>query len=73
VLAGDLAPVFWVGLVLIGLLAPALLTLQLGPEKVERMTRLSSAQLGLLCVLVAGVAFRVLMFSLGSSVRHFFS
>jgi anaerobic dimethyl sulfoxide reductase subunit C (anchor subunit) len=72
VLAGDLAPLFWIGLVLIGLLAPAMLTTLLGRKKAENLTPLSSAQLGLLCVLVAGVAFRVMMFSLGSSIRHFF-
>jgi anaerobic dimethyl sulfoxide reductase subunit C (anchor subunit) len=73
VLTGDLAPLFWIGLVLIGLLAPMMLMTRLRAKGAESFSLpLSSAQLGLLCVLVAGVAFRVLMFSLGSSVRSFF-
>jgi DMSO reductase anchor subunit len=72
VLFGDLAPLFWVGLVLIGLLAPVVLITRLAKQKAASYSPLTVAQLGLLCVLVAGVAFRAMMFSLGSSVRHFF-
>lgn len=61
VLTGDLAVVFWVGLVLIGLLIPAAII------RTKKAT-----VVGLLCVLAAGVAFRMLMFSLGSSIRTFF-
>lgn len=67
VLAGDLAPLFWIGLVLLGLLAPFLIML-----RARKSGSYAGAPWGLLCVLVAGVAFRALMFSLGSAVREFF-
>jgi anaerobic dimethyl sulfoxide reductase subunit C (anchor subunit) len=72
VLAGNLAPLFWIGLVLIGLLIPFVLTTKFRTKISANLSSLASAKLGLICVLVAGVAFRVLMFSLGSSIRHFF-
>jgi anaerobic dimethyl sulfoxide reductase subunit C (anchor subunit) len=62
VLAGNLAPLFWIGIVIFGLLAPGWLAARAK----------SGAWLGLLCVLLGGVAFRVLMFAVGSSVRAFF-
>lgn len=72
VLAGNLAPLFWIGLVLIGLLAPTALLMRLRKKIAQSLSLRATAQLSLLCVLVAGVAFRVLMFSLGSGIRHFF-
>jgi anaerobic dimethyl sulfoxide reductase subunit C (anchor subunit) len=67
VLTGNLAPLFWGGLVLIGLVAPTMLM-----KKTENSSFPMSIKLGLVCVLVAGIAFRVLMFSLGSSIKQFF-
>lgn len=67
ILGGDLAPWFWAGLVLIGLLAPMLIML-----RAKKAGTISGASAGLLCVLIAGIVFRALMFSLGSSVRSFF-
>jgi anaerobic dimethyl sulfoxide reductase subunit C (anchor subunit) len=95
VLAGDLALLFWGGLVLPGFLVPiALMTqidtkkaeaaaryevnpqdalkIQIHTEKAKRISPLSLDMVGLACVLVAGVAFRVLMFSLGSSIKQYF-
>jgi DMSO reductase anchor subunit len=72
VLAGNLAPLFWIGMVFIGLLIPVALIMRIPAKKKENLSPLATAKLGLLCVLVAGVAFRVLMFSVGSGVRHFF-
>lgn len=72
VLAGNLAPLFWIGLVLIGLLAPTALLTRLRTKIAQSLSPRATAQLCLLCVFVAGAAFRVLMFSLGSSIRHFF-
>lgn len=66
VLAGDLAPLFWIGLVLVGIVAPAALI-------VRRTASLRVAGLGFVCILVGGIAFRALMFLLGSGVRSFFS
>jgi anaerobic dimethyl sulfoxide reductase subunit C (anchor subunit) len=72
VLAGNLAPLFWGGLVLVGFLFPTVLVTQFHTKKADSISPLTQAKLGLACVLVAGVAFRVLMFSLGSSIRQFF-
>jgi anaerobic dimethyl sulfoxide reductase subunit C (anchor subunit) len=69
VLAGNLAPLFWVGIVLIGLLVPgALVALQ----KAEKLSTPVGAVFGLLCVFVGAVTFRLLMFNLGSSIWQFF-
>ena len=67
VLYGDLAPLFWVGLVLVGLLIPAFLLQRARKDAPPRF-----ASFGLACVLMAGVAFRAIMFLVGSGVRHFF-
>lgn len=67
VLAGDLAFLFWIGLVVIGLLAPAALMF-----RARRAESLTGAGFALACVLVSGIAFRALMFLLGSGVRSFF-
>jgi anaerobic dimethyl sulfoxide reductase subunit C (anchor subunit) len=67
VLGGDLAPWFWAGLVFVGLLAPMSIML-----RAKKTGTISLASTGLFCVLIAGVAFRAIMFSLGSAVRHFF-
>jgi anaerobic dimethyl sulfoxide reductase subunit C (anchor subunit) len=68
VLAGNLAPLFWGGIVLIGLLIPA------GLMALKKAATLSApaAMLGLLCVMVGAVAFRLLMFNLGTSICQFF-
>ena len=72
VLAGNLAPLFWLGIVLVGLLIPAMLATRQRMKIAVALSPLSAARLGLLCVLVAGISFRMMMFSLGSSIRHFF-
>jgi DMSO reductase anchor subunit len=67
VLGGDLALLFWAGLVLIGLLAPMLIML-----RAKKAGSIAGASTGLLCVFIAGIAFRAMMFSLGSGVRYYF-
>lgn len=67
VLAGNLAPLFWIGIVLIGLLIPAGL---MALKKTEHLSR-SAAMFGLLCTLVGAIAFRLLMFNLGTSLCQF--
>jgi anaerobic dimethyl sulfoxide reductase subunit C (anchor subunit) len=68
VLMGDLAPLFWIGVVIVGLLIPFIIMI--------RTTRfnypLDKMRYGLMCVLIGGIAFRALMFLLGSPVRQFF-
>lgn len=73
ILAGDLAPLFWVGLVLAGFLIPiAFIMTRSGVKRAERISLLTRSALGLGCVLIGGVAFRVLMFSIGSSIKQYF-
>jgi anaerobic dimethyl sulfoxide reductase subunit C (anchor subunit) len=72
VLTGNLALLFWGGLVLLGLVVPTALMAKFYTKKPESFSPLTSFSLGLVCVVVAGVAFRALMFSLGSSIRSFF-
>ena len=67
VLIGDLAPLFWIGSVLLGFLVPFIIML-----RAKKSESLNEARYGLMCVLVAGIAFRALLFSLGSAVRNFF-
>lgn len=77
-LTGNLAPLFWVGLVLPGFLIPAALVIQSilkkskGAKGIKGVPSFALLNLGLVCVLIGGVAFRVLMFSLGSSIMQFF-
>lgn len=70
-LAGDLAPVFWVGIVVVGLLIPLGLTTWFLTTK-KTFPPLGVAVAGLVCVLVGGGATRALMYILGSSVEQFF-
>lgn len=72
VLLGNLALLFWGGWVLLGLVVPAALMTKFYAKKAKNIAPLTSVKLGLACVLVAGIAFRMLMFSLGSSIRQFF-
>jgi len=67
VLMGDLAPLFWVGVVLLGFLVPFIITWRTGKSE-----SFANARYGLMCVLLGGIAFRAMMFLLGSPVRNFF-
>ncbi len=68
--AGDMALLFWGGVVLIGLLIPLALTAWLVTKK-KVVPPLTVAVVGLVCVLVGGVATRALIFTLGSSIEKF--
>jgi anaerobic dimethyl sulfoxide reductase subunit C (anchor subunit) len=68
VVAGNLAPLFWGGLVLLGLVVPAALLTKFYTKNNEGML----AKVGLCSVLAAGVTFRSLMFLLGSSIKQYF-
>ena len=73
VLSGSLAPLFWAGLVLLGLVVPAVLAYLLRAKKEGGLSPLVGASIGLASVLAGGIAFRALMFALGSGVDSFFS
>ncbi len=68
VLAGNLAPLFWGGWVLLGLVVPTALLTRFYTKSNEAML----AKAGFCSVLAAGVAFRALMFLLGSSIKQYF-
>ncbi|NLF10958.1 MAG: dimethyl sulfoxide reductase anchor subunit [Anaerolineaceae bacterium] len=69
-LSGDLAWVFWGGIVLLGLGIPLLLTVGYRAGR-KGITASIVAIVGLVGVLVGGVAFRALMYILGSSIEKF--
>lgn len=71
VLTGDLAILFWGGLVLLGLLVPAALISPFNKKKAKHMPPAASLAFGFVCVLISSVLFRGLMFSLGSSIKKF--
>lgn len=80
-LAGDLAPLFWIGAVVLGVVVPISISI------VEQRAAKKAAALGggstvsasgvvapfaaVACLLLAAVAFRVIMFSMGSSIIAF--
>jgi len=71
-LIGDLAPVFWLGLVLIGLLIPLFLTFRILTAQKPSFSPMLVAVVGLICVVVGAIAFRAPMYLLGSSIEQFF-
>lgn len=71
VLTGDLALLFWGGLVLLGLLIPVALISPFNKKKAHLIPPFASLALSLVCILISSAVFRGLMFSLGSSVKQF--
>ncbi len=71
-LAGDLALTFWLGTVLLGLLLPALLAYRFLAAKTGTLSPRLVATLGLLSVLVGGIALRAPLYQLGTSIEQFF-
>lgn len=72
-LVGDLAPLFWAGLVVLGILVPAVLVAQFKKKEAEFRVLLMRIQISLVLILVGGVTFRVIMFALGSGVKEYFN
>lgn len=72
VVSGDLATLFWVGLVVFGLIVPLVLAWLLRSKKEGGLSPLTGATIGLVSVLVGGVAFRALMFALGTGIKAYF-
>jgi len=70
-LAGDMSLAFWFGVVLVGLVIPLILTFWLQTAKEKVIPPFTVATVGLVCVLAGGVAFRAIMYILGSSIEQF--
>lgn len=71
-LAGDMSVTFWLGVVLIGLAIPLWLTAWLQKTaKKKVLTPFTVATVGLGCALAGGVAWRAIMYILGSSIEQF--
>ena len=79
VLTGDLALLFWGGVVVLGLAVPALvsgmkafsLPAASQGDGTATLTKPSIIAAGLACLLVGSVAVRMLMYLLGTSVQSF--
>jgi anaerobic dimethyl sulfoxide reductase subunit C (anchor subunit) len=69
-LSGNLALVFWLGAVVIGLAAPIALALLAGKKSATTLTTCTG--IGLVCALVGGVCFRIILYTLGFSVFMLF-
>ncbi|HIY83379.1 NrfD/PsrC family molybdoenzyme membrane anchor subunit [Rubneribacter sp.] len=78
-LAGDMAPLFWLAVVVLGVAVPFAATLAqrrglalaASGEAVARSRAAVTLGVAALCMVVAVIAFRVIMFSLGSSIIDF--
>jgi len=70
-LAGDMSVTFWLGVVLIGLVIPLWLTARVQTAKKKVLTPFTVATVGLSCALAGGIAFRAIMYILGSSIEQF--
>lgn len=71
VLAGDLAALFWVGIVVLGMLVPAILLIMLKKKMPEIKTVLTRIGISLVCIIIGSVSLRALVFSIGSSIKDY--
>lgn len=72
VMGGDLTAFFWLGVVLVGLVVPLFLVFQsIKPKAGHSLPPLTIGAVGILATLVGGVAFRTLMYLLGTTVEKF--
>lgn len=69
-IGGDLALIFWLGVVVLGLIIPLWLTFRSRAAKMET-SFLTTAAVGLVGTFVGAVAIRVIMYSLGTSIQQF--
>jgi DMSO reductase anchor subunit len=70
-LAGDLVITFWIGIILVGMLIPLLLTTWHQLRKQPFKPSLGPAVLGFVCVVIGAVAMRSIMYMLGTSIEQF--
>ena len=71
IVGGDLSLAFWGGVVVLGLAVPAALTARALYQKNADLRSPAMAVIGLVAVVAGGIAFRALMYALGSSVVAF--
>jgi anaerobic dimethyl sulfoxide reductase subunit C (anchor subunit) len=69
-IGGDLALIFWGGVVVLGLILPLWLTFRSRTAETET-TFLTTAAVGLVCTFVGAVAIRAIMYGLGTSIQQF--
>jgi anaerobic dimethyl sulfoxide reductase subunit C (anchor subunit) len=70
-LGGDLAVTFWIGILLVGLVIPFILTTWYQFRKKQFQPSLGMAVLGFVCVVIGGIAMRSIMYELGTSIEQF--
>jgi len=70
-LTGSLAPLFWLGVVLIGLVLPLFLVIQSLRSKPALLSPITTGVLGIAGTLVGSVAFRVMLYMIGTTVEKF--
>ncbi|MGG0717238.1 DmsC/YnfH family molybdoenzyme membrane anchor subunit [Robertmurraya massiliosenegalensis] len=71
-LTGDLTLYFWGGIVLLGILVPSILVIQIIKKKDELKIYFTRFGVSLFSILVGGVAFRMIMFTLGTGIKQYF-
>jgi len=69
-IGGDLALIFWLGVVVLGLIIPLWLTFRSRAAKTGS-SFLTTAAIGLLCTFVGAVAIRAIMYGMGTSIQQF--
>ena len=70
ILSGDLALLFWLGVVVVGLAVPIVLAFFAGKKKGTTLT--ACAGIGLVCALIGAGCFRVILYALGYNVFMLF-
>ncbi|NTU89831.1 MAG: dimethyl sulfoxide reductase anchor subunit [Actinobacteria bacterium] len=69
---GSLATYFWLGVIVIGIVVPLLLAVLKKKEESSNSGITTFAGVGLVCALVGGICWRVILYVLGASVFIFF-
>jgi DMSO reductase anchor subunit len=69
-LGGDLALIFWLGVVVLGVIIPMLLTFR-SRAATAGTSFLTTAAIGLLCTFAGAIAIRAIMYGLGTSIEQF--
>lgn len=70
-LSGDLASLFWIGVIILGLIIPAALAFGIKPLESQKLSPVLVGVLGFASVFAGGIAIRAIMYMLGTSVEKF--